>query len=456
MIPEGGDAPSHREKDRERTAEGVRGPQRSLIGEEDSSLVRSRRILTDLFGPPEARRFAVRYWDGRLDRPAAEPAFTVMLAWPGALRHMLLPPIRRSLGAAYVEGHGDVEGNLEAAVAAVRPALEALASPVRLARLVWRLLGLPRSSVGSGRRQADLRGVSSRSGRRHSRVRDARSVRYHYDVDAEFFRLFLDPWMQYSSGRFSKGKESLREAQEAKLELICRKLELGPGHRLLDVGCGWGGLLHFAAERHGVEATGITLSPPQARAARQRLAKAGLDDRSRVLVTDYRDMADDVRYDRVVSVGMVEHVGHRRMSDYFRAVFDHLEPGGLFLNQGIVTRDDAPPRWRRLRKRLTVPWSSFVDRYVFPDGELVTTAERIGPAERAGFELRSVESLGEHYSATLRHWVRRLEARRDEAVELVGEPTYRVWRLYMAGAAHAFDSGSLGVIQELYRKPADA
>lgn len=216
---------------------------------------------------------------------------------------------------------------------------------------------------------------------------------------------------------------------------------------------GWGGLLHYAAEHHGVEGVGITLSPTQARAARRRLEAAGLGDRCRILVTDYRDLDPDLRFDRAVSVGMVEHVGRRRMSDYFRSVIHRLKPGGLFLNQGIVTLENTPPWRRRLRERLTAPWTSFIERYVFPDGELVTSAERVGPAESTGFKLRGVESLREHYAATLRHWVRRLEARREEAVRQVGVPTYRVWRLYMAGSAHAFDAGRIGVTQELYRKP---
>lgn len=202
-----------------------------------------------------------------------------------------------------------------------------------------------------------------------------------------------------------------------------------------------------------MEGTGITLSREQARAARRRLDEAGLGDRCRVLVADYRDLERDVRFDRAVSVGMVEHVGHRRMDDCFRAVFRSLRPGGLFLNQGIVTLDDAPPWRRRLRERLTASSRSFVERYVFPDGELVTSAERVGPAEAAGFELRGLESLREHYAATLRRWVRRLENHREEAVRRVGVSTYRVWRLYMAGSAHAFDVGRIGVTQELYRKP---
>lgn len=418
-------------------------------------LRRCRDVVEALFGPPGRRGFTVRYWDAGRDRASGRPPFTLVLTWPGALRRMLLPPTERSLGDAFVRGHVRVEGDLEAAVRAVRPAVRRLRSPGRLARLVRDLLALPRRPDGTVAVEAP-RDAPRRAGRRHSRGRDARSVRYHYDLGNDFYCLWLDPWMQYSSGWFREGDESLREAQEAKLELVCRQLRLEPGDRLLDVGCGWGGLIHYAAERHGVQAVGVTLSEPQARAARRRLEAAGLAGRCRVRVRDYRELGGEERFDKAVSIGMVEHVGHRGMGGYFRHVRRNLEPGGLFLNQGIVTLDPTPPRRRRLRERMTAPWSSFIERHVFPDGELVTPAERIGPAGSAGFELRSVRSLREHYAATLRRWIRGLESRREEAVEEVGLPTYRVWRLYMAGSAHAFDAGEIGVIQELYRKPDDA
>lgn len=418
----------------------------------DAHLRRSRDVLTTLFGPPGRRGFAVRYWDAGRDPASGDPPFTLVLTWPGALRRMLLPPTERSLGGAFVRGHVEVEGDLEAAVRRVRPAVRRLWSVRRASRVLADLWSLPRRPEQELPGE-DPRGAPPRRGRRHSRGRDARAVRYHYDLGNDFYRLWLDPWMQYSSGWFREGDESLREAQEAKLELVCRQLRLEAGDRLLDVGCGWGGLIHYAAERHGVEAVGVTLSEPQARAARRRLQAAGLADRCRILVTDYRELDGVAPFDRAVSVGMVEHVGHREMGRYFRHVRRSLAPGGLFLNQGIVTLDPAPPWRRRLRERLTAPWTSFIDRYVFPDGELVTPAERIGPAGTAGFELRSVRSLREHYAATLRRWVRRLEDHREEAVEEAGLPTYRVWRLYMAAAARAFDAGEIGVIQELYRKP---
>jgi len=258
--------------------------------------------------------------------------------------------------------------------------------------------------------------------------------------------------MQYSCAYFPSGDETLEEAQEAKLDLLCRKLELEPGQTLLDVGCGWGGLVRFAAERYDVEALGVTLSEPQARRARRDLEEAGLDDRCEIRVLDYRDLAGSERFDRVVSVGMVEHVGRRRMGRYFREARRLLRDGGLFLNVGIV---DLSPPPSPLRRTLGGPWSryaSFVDRYVFPDGELVAPSERHRPAGRAGLDLRHAEELGEHYAETLRRWVRRLEDRRHEAVGRVGEATYRVWRLYMAASAHAFETGRLGLLHSLYRR----
>ncbi len=424
-----------------------------------SDLDPSRRILDDLFGSPSRRDFSVRFWTGETEGPPDAP-FTLVLAGPGALRSMLLPPTERSLGEAYVFGDCDVEGDLERAVATVEPVLRGLWSPSGLARLAAELRRFP-AERGERRRRAASSGPEgraregpSRRGKLHSRGRDASSVRYHYDLGNDFYALWLDPFMQYSCGYFPGGDESLERGQEAKLELLCRKLLLEPGQRLLDIGCGWGGFVRFAAERFGVRATGITLSEPQALFARERLAEEGLSGRCEIRVMDYRDLPEEERFDAIVSVGMVEHVGHRNLPEFFSAAFRHLRPGGLFLDQGIVTLDSTRPWLRRLRERLFHRWTSFIESHVFPDGELVTAGERLAPAEAVGFETRDVTSLREHYAITLRHWVRRLEAVREEAISMVGRPTYRVWRLYMAGSAHGFASGRIGLVHELYRKPA--
>jgi cyclopropane-fatty-acyl-phospholipid synthase len=260
--------------------------------------------------------------------------------------------------------------------------------------------------------------------------------------------------MVYSCAYFEHDDVDLDAAQEAKLDYVCRKLRLHAGERLLDVGCGWGALIMHAAQYYGTEAVGITLSERQATLARQRIADAGLADRCRVEVRDYRELTGEGLFDKIASIGMVEHVGLRRLPDYFRAAFRALKPGGLFLNHGIVSIAGA--RVRSLRQRLAARvWrrNVFINRYVFPDGILVPVAPVIEAAERVGFETRDLESLREHYTMTLREWLRRLECHEREAVRLVGEFTYRIWRLYMAGSAYGFRSGRLGVLQTLLAKP---
>lgn len=415
---------------------------------------RSRRILERLFGPPDTWLFRVRLASGRELGNPGRPKFTLILEHPGALRAMLLPPNERSAGEAYVRGLCDVEGDLEAAIRAFREAI--LDDPPgggRRLSLLWSLLALPNPDGSESDVASRPRERPDLPGPRHSPDRDAIAVRHHYDVSNEFYDLWLDPWMQYSCAYFPTGRESLEVAQRAKLDLVCQKLGLSPGHELLDVGCGWGGLIRYAAREYGVHATGITLSEEQARRARRDLAEAGLEDRCRTEVRDYRDLPGDWIFDRAVSVGMVEHVGRTRMTEFFGAVHGHLRPGGLFLNVGIVDPGRPLGASARLARRLLRRRRSFVEEHVFPDGELVAPAERIGPAETAGFELRGAENLREHYALTLRHWIRRLEDRWEEAVRLVGEPLARTWRLYMAGSAHAFQAGRLGLLHELYAKP---
>ena len=316
-----------------------------------------------------------------------------------------------------------------------------------------RLLALPADDLptapdAGGGTEAGVHGPE------HSRRRDAAAVRYHYDVGNDFYSLWLDRRMVYSCAYFATGVEDLDAAQEAKLEHICRKLRLRPGERLLDVGCGWGGLVQYAAERYGIEATGITLSPAQAELARRRIAAAGLADRCQFEVRDYRDLPPGATFDKVVSVGMVEHVGRARLPTYFAKAHRLLRPGGLFLNHGIVVA--RPVRFPRLAlraERLRGGWDASIQRYVFPDGELLAPGEMVLHAEQAGFETRDVENLREHYALTLRHWVRRLEARHAEAASLVGERAYRVWCLYIAASAHGFATGKIGVVQTLLSKP---
>jgi cyclopropane-fatty-acyl-phospholipid synthase len=421
------------------------------------AIAAAREALGIAFGPIDARGFAVRLWDGSVDAPpgSASP-FTLVVRRPGALRRALLPPSELALVEAYLRDDIDAEGDMGAAGRLGDLAASRLRSPRALARLVSALRvlptdDLPRSTdaARAARRAPRLRGPV-----RHTRQRDAVTVRHHYDVGNDFYALWLDRRSIYSCAYFPTGTEDLDAAQEAKLEHICRKLRLQPGEHLLDVGCGWGGLLEYAATRHGVSGVGITLSEPQAAAARERLAAAGVGDRVRIEVRDYRDLPAGWQFDKAVSVGMREHVGAARLPAYFAAVHRALRPGGLFLDHGLVrggaAEERGPVAW--LKSRL---WrrGAFIERYVFPDGELVPLGMLIEMAERTGLEARDVENLREHYVRTLNHWVERLERAHDEAAALVGEHTYRVWRLYMAATTLGFMSGRLTLIQTLLAKP---
>ena len=412
----------------------------------------ARRVMLELFGPAHERRFAVRYWSGFLEEAgyANAPPYTIVIRAPSTLRRMLWPPTELTLAEAFVHGDIDVEGDLTAAASFVGPLAERLSSPRRLAHLAALLIQLP---PGGDRDQpaAAVRSASL-SGRRHTSARDAAAIRHHYDVGNDFYGLWLDDDRVYSCAYFATGEEDLGTAQRAKLDLICRKLRLRPGERLLDIGCGWGGLVRHAVRYYGVEALGITLSRAQCEYANARLQDEGLTARCRIEVRDYRDLPASLTFDKVVSVGMFEHVGRRQLAAYFRAALRATRPGGLFLNHGIVSlagaHDDPAGAPRRLRRK-----GEFMRRYVFPDGELVALATALEAAEGVGFEIRDLESLREHYALTLRHWVRRLEARADEAVRLVGPATYRVWRLYMATCAFAFDTAQIGVTQMLFGNP---
>lgn len=415
----------------------------------------AQRVMDELFGPAHGRRFAVRYWSRVLEHPGdgQVPPFTIVLRGPWALRRMLWPPTELGLTEAFVRGDVDVEGDLAAAAGIAAPLAERLRSPHRLARLTALLLQLPRGSSRKGLPAVAAERPNDRAGRRHSRPRDAAVIRRHYDVGNDFYGLWLDAERVYSCGYFPTSDEDLDAAQRAKLDLICRKLRLRPGDRLLDIGCGWGGLVRHAVRHYGVEALGITLSPAQADYARARIADEGLVGRCRIEVRDYRDLPAGAVFDRVVSVGMFEHVGRAQLPTYFRAALRHTRPGGLFLNHGIVSLGDARDRDADRPPRRLWGRGKFMDRYVFPDGELVPVAVALAAAEGAGLETRDVESLREHYALTLRHWLQRLEAHADEAVRLVGPATYRVWRLYMAASAHAFATAQIGVVQVLFARP---
>lgn len=428
----------------------TREPQYSSIQHRSTS----GTILETLAGPVTRRNFAVRWWDGTVDTPPGAPRFTLELNRPGALRRMLLPPTELNLAEAFIRQDFDVTGNLEAALG-LNDAFRAASSPIIAARLVPMLRSLPTDDLPlEARLERPRPGLMS--GHVHTKSQDASDVRSHYDLGNDFYALFLDSRMVYSCAYFQTGTEDIDTAQAAKLELTCRKLRLHPNDHLLDIGCGWGGLVIHAARHHGVRATGITLSERQAELARERVRQAGLEDRVSIEVRDYRDWPDGTRFDKIVSVGMVEHVGRANVRAYFETAHRLLEPGGVFLCHGIVEARTTLAPVPRLIERLTWRRNSFLHHYIFPGGEVLYPSELRSAAESAGFEPRDLESLREHYALTARHWWHRLEAHRDDAIQLVGEPTYRAYRLYLAAVIRTFQTRVNGLTQILLSKPTDA
>ena len=385
---------------------------------------------------------ALRLWDDRLHAPTDLPStFTLVVRDPKVLRRLVLDRTPVQLADAYFQGELDFEGDI----------YDALALKVHLSglRLSWRdKLALLRdatnlsSQIGAQRKPADTLAsrIARRFSHRHSKVSDRAAIAFHYDVSNAFYPLWLDEAQVYSCAYFTRPDESLDQAQRNKLEHVCRKLRLQPGERLLDIGCGWGALVCWAARHHFVQAHGITLSQQQLDYAQARIQAEGLQDRVTVELRDYRDLANEDVYDKVASIGMFEHVGLANLPAYFASVMRVLRPGGLFLNHGITHDEEG---WNK-----TVA-SEFINRYVFPDGELDCVSNIQLSMERAGFEILDVEALRPHYALTLRHWVRRLEAKAEAAVLEVGEPTYRIWRLYMAACALEFEAGGTGIYQIL-------
>jgi cyclopropane-fatty-acyl-phospholipid synthase len=387
---------------------------------------------------------AVETYDGGRIGPDEAPA-TMTIRSPDAIRRIVTAPGELGLGRAYVAGEIDVQGDIYAALSSMRERLPS----VRLGpRALAELAGI----VGAdGLRRLPPPAEEARlRGRRHSKRRDAEAIAHHYDVSNRFYELVLGPSMTYSCGVWASPGDTLEEAQAAKYELICRKLSLGEGMRLLDVGCGWGGMAMHAARHHGVRAVGVTLSRAQADWAQKAVAEEGLADRVEIRLQDYRDVRDGP-FDAISSIGMFEHVGLRNMGLYFRRAYRLLRPEGRMLNHGIsrpATRQRRPGR-RPPMTRARLRRNSFVDRYVFPDGELHEVGAVVSTMQAAGFEVRHVESLREHYALTLRAWVRNLEDSWDEAVAEAGAPRARIWRLYMAASALNFEAGRTQVHQVL-------
>jgi cyclopropane-fatty-acyl-phospholipid synthase len=400
-------------------------------------LGRTEPLRRELEATFPARPFAVRFWDGSELQATESGAPTFTFRSPQALAHVLRAPGELGLGRAYVAGLIEVD-DLEAALRIVdtfEPPPLPVRRQARLALALVRACGL----VAPPRRPAtELR----LRGERHTVARDRRAVRHHYDVGNEFFALFLDRSMTYSCALFSRGAKTLEEAQEAKLELVCTKLALQAGERVLDVGCGWGSFAVHAASRHGARVLGVTLSEPQAQLARGRAREAGVADRVEIRVADYREVTDGP-FDAIASIGMVEHVGAERIDLYATRLSSLLRPGGRLLNHGIAKLKDFDDPDE----------GPFSERFVFPDGVPLPLSRVELALERAGFVTTHVEGLADDYAETTRHWIERFDSRYEEAVRLAGIERARVWRLYLRAARLGFVTGWASIYQALAHKP---
>lgn len=421
----------------------------------DSMLSQRVRILDTLLGGYKGQSFGVRFWDGLswISPGGDKPVCTIVVSSASALRSLLINPSEITLGEGFLSKEIDVEGDIFSVFDVTEH--------------------LFRDRLGQGQRMREIAaGVFSsagswlKRGTTHSIKRDRAAISYHYDQPVGFYRPWLGESLAYSCAYFQSPSDSIDTAQTNKFELICRKLRLEAGERFLDIGCGWGGLILHAASQHGADAQGITISRQQAAAASARIEKERLAKSCHVDLLDYRAAPEKLgQFDKIASVGMFEHVGLRYLPLYFKTVHKLLKPGGVFLNHGIARsqfqgiRGTSGPYKRAvqfLREVLKLhrpQSSSFIDKYVFPDGELVTISQAMRAAEGAGFELRDVENLREHYEITLRRWAEGLQRNADALLRLVPETTFRIWLLYTAGSAAAFKRGDIALYQALLSSP---
>jgi cyclopropane-fatty-acyl-phospholipid synthase len=384
------------------------------------------------------RPFHVRFWDGGVVEATSAGAPTFLVRRPSAMSQFLRAPGTLGLGRAYVEGSLDVD-DLDAAFIVVddwEPPRLSVAERARLG------LGVAVAALPGGLPRRPSLELILR-GERHTPKRDAAAIRYHYDVGNDFFALFLDESMTYSCAIYSRGAQTLEEAQRTKLELVASKLDLQPGMALLDVGCGWGSFAIHAAQNHGVKVTGLTLSPSQAELAREKVAAAGCSEQVEILVADYRELSGGSSFDAIASIGMSEHVGDSQIDRYAASLYALLRPGGVLLNHAISALD---PEYESLEDEFSM-------RYVFPDGEALALSRVQLALERAGFRIDHVEGFREDYAQTLREWTKRLDEHLERAEQLAGVQRTRIWRLYLRAARHGFDTNITAVYQNRARRP---
>jgi cyclopropane-fatty-acyl-phospholipid synthase len=388
----------------------------------------------------------LRLWNGTSIRAGTDAAtgpdspFALVFRSPEVVWSMVLGRDPLALADAYFRGDLDIEGDFFAALR-IKDHLDALQmTPAEKLLAAFTALRLRMLNAAAHHTERLFAPSDAPRIKAHSKAENRDAIHFHYDVSNEFYALWLDRAMVYSCAYFENPDVDLDTAQQAKLDHICRKLSLRPGEKFLDIGCGWGALVIHAARHYGVQARGVTLSPQQLKIARERIDQAGLSGRVSVELMDYRDLPGQALYDKVASVGMFEHVGLKNLPVYFATVHRLLKPHGLFLNHGITHDTEG---WQPNVS------TEFINRYVFPDGQLDTISNVQRAMERAKFEISDVEGLRPHYALTLRHWVSRLEANRASALQHVNEATYRVWRLYMSACALQFESGEIGIYQIL-------
>lgn len=408
----------------------------------DPYVLQTLDFLESVFANSPKDNFAFRLWDGTEWRKGSAndnnpPSFTIALNHAASLRRMFLPPSDTRLGLSYTLGDFDIEGDVGGALDLGRHLWETWRWIDTLIN-AYKLIRLPSQPHGANKHVPRLGGTV------HSEQRDRSAISFHYDVGNDFYQFWLDDRMVYSCGYFRTPNDSIHDAQLRKLDMLCRKLRLKSGEHLLDIGCGWGALAIHAAREYGAIVTGVTLSERQVELARSRAESAGVSHHVTFELRDYRRV--EGAFDKIVSVGMVEHVGRTNLHEYFTKAYNLLNPGGVFLNHGITLLHDKFQSQRKVR-------NGFFGKYIFPDGDVQPIPYVLKHAADVGFEIRDVESLREHYALTLQRWHERFDRNEKDLVKIVGRDTFRLWKLYLLSAGWGFKVGLHSIIQTLLYKP---